>query len=213
MLTANEITCIHLFTHLKNGSTGYWLEVMPAAWGFMQNTSSYLVPESTFCASGSVTDFGLCWKAKPRGNMAWTALEWQGQMPLPQFLGEKFLHTVLTVFAHTKTELPMESILGNTVGFSSGTKVWDEHCHMHLTKEVTMRSSSQHIFWQLCFYMQIYMANFSRIWNKENNPKVGENSKLTKYGHFTNYSNRKQIPLFSVSEKKKITYCNILDFI
>lgn len=45
----------------------------------MQNTSSYLAPESIHCASGSVTEIGLCWRAKPRGNKAWTALDWQGQ--------------------------------------------------------------------------------------------------------------------------------------
>jgi len=48
------------------------------------------------------------------------------------------------------TEFPTESIQGNTVGFFSGTEVWDErcydeHCHMHLTKKAEMRSSSQHI--------------------------------------------------------------------
>lgn len=43
----------------------------------------------------------------------------------------------------------MESILGHTVGFFSGNKVWDElfhheHYHMHLAKKEDMKSSSQH---------------------------------------------------------------------
>lgn len=52
---------------------------MPAAWRFMQNISSYLVPENIYCASCSMTEIGLHWRAKPRGYNAWTALEWQGQ--------------------------------------------------------------------------------------------------------------------------------------
>ena len=79
MLTAYEFTCVRSITHLKNVDTGYWQEVRPAAWRFKQNTISQLVPESIHCASGSVTEIGLCWRAKPTGNKAWTVLEWQGQ--------------------------------------------------------------------------------------------------------------------------------------